>query len=55
MKDFVGNILQNKFFAYCYIFLSGTRRCTPIWGAAVLLRCSWCRNLTAVNCILHWI
>jgi len=24
MNDFVGNILQNKFYAYCYILLSGT-------------------------------
>jgi len=23
--------------------------------AAMLLRCNWCRNLAAVNCILHWI
>ena len=28
MNDFVRNILQYKFYAYCYIFLSGTRRCT---------------------------
>jgi len=35
MNDFVGNILQNKFYAYCYISLSGTRRCTPICGAAM--------------------
>ena len=25
MNDFVGNILQDKFYACCYIFLSGTR------------------------------
>jgi len=37
MNDFVGDILQNKFYAYCYILLSGTRRCTPICGAAMLL------------------
>jgi len=24
MKDFVGNIMQNNFYAYCYILLSGT-------------------------------
>jgi len=57
MNDFVGNILQNKFYACHYILLSGTRpkrRCTPICGAAMLLRCNWCRNLTAVNCILQW-
>jgi len=32
MNDFVGNIMQNKFYAYCYVLLSGTRpkrRCTP--------------------------
>jgi len=55
MNDFVGNILQNNFYAYCYILLSGTGRCTPICGAAMLLRCNWCRNLAAVDCILHWI
>ena len=27
----------------------------PICGATMLLRCHWCRNLAAVNCILHWI
>jgi len=26
MKDFTGNILQNKFYACCYILLSDTRR-----------------------------
>jgi len=51
MYDFVGNILQNKFYAYCYILLSGTRRYTPICGAAILLRYNWCRNLTAISCI----
>jgi len=25
MNDFVGNILQNKFYAHCYILLPGTR------------------------------
>jgi len=55
MKDFVGNILQKKFYGCCYILLSSTRRCTPICGAAMLLRCYWCRNLVAVDCILHWI
>jgi len=35
MNDFVGNILQNKFYPYCYILLSGTRWCTPICGAAM--------------------
>jgi len=41
MNDFVGNILQNTFFVYCYILLSGTRpkrRCTPICGAALQLQ-----------------
>jgi len=40
MNEFVGNILQNTFYACCYILLSGTRpkcRCTPICGAAMLL------------------
>jgi len=40
MINFVGNILQNKFYACCYILLSGTRpkqRWTPICSAAMLL------------------
>jgi len=49
MNDFVGNILQNKFYACGYILLSGTRQCTPICGADMLLRCNWCRNLDAVK------
>jgi len=39
MNDFVGNILQNKFYACSYILLSSTRPkrpCTPIYGAAML-------------------
>jgi len=36
MNDFVGDILQNKFYAYCYILLSGTCRRIPICGAAML-------------------
>jgi len=38
MSNFVGSILQNTFYAYCYILLSGTRpkrRCTSISGAAL--------------------
>jgi len=38
MNDFVGNILQNKLYACCYILLSRTRpkrRCTLICGAAL--------------------
>ena len=49
MNDFVGNILQNKFNAYGYVLLSRTRRCTPICGAGMLLRCNWCRNIDAVE------
>jgi len=40
MNDFVGNILQNTFYACCHILLSGThpkRRCTRICGTATLL------------------
>ena len=40
MNDFVGNILQNKFYACCYILLSSIhpkRRWTLIGGAAMLL------------------
>jgi len=38
MNDFVGNILQNKFYAYWHILLSGTRpkrRCTHFCGVAM--------------------
>jgi len=39
MNDFVGNILQNKFYSYCYILLAGTRpkidAHIPTWVAAV--------------------
>jgi len=49
MNDVVGNILQNTFCAYSYIFLSRTRRCTPICGAGMLLRCNWYRNLGTVK------
>ena len=49
MNDFVGNILQNKLYANGYILLSHTRRCTPINGVGMLLRCNWCRNLDAVE------
>jgi len=51
VNDFVRNILQNKFYAYCYTLLPGTRRCTPICGAACYFGCNWCRNFAAVNCI----
>jgi len=57
MNDFVGNILQNKFYACCYILLSGTRpkrRCTPNCYATYFT-CNRCRNLAAINCILHGI
>jgi len=53
MNDFVGNILQNKFYACCgHILLSSTRLkswCTTHCGAAI--GANWCRNLAAVNCI----
>jgi len=58
MNDFVRNILQYTFYAYCYIFLSGTRRCTHSYLRrcyATYSRCHWCRNPAAVNYILHWI
>jgi len=48
MNDFVGNILQNKFYVCCCILLSAThpkRRCTPTVSAALLcyFRCNWCQ------------
>jgi len=52
MNGFVGNILQNKFYACCYILLSGTRRCTPICGAGMLLKVQLVPNLAVVNCII---
>jgi len=44
MNDFVGNILQNKFYAYCYILLSRTRRCTPIYGLLCYLDATGAEN-----------
>jgi len=61
MNNFVGNILQNKFYACCYILLYQVRVLNTdahLSAAAVLLcyfRCHWYRNLSEVNCILHWI
>jgi len=59
MNDFVGNILQNKFYACCYILLYQVRvlNADAHLPAALLcyFRCRWCRNLAAVNCILHWL
>jgi len=52
MNDFVGNILPNTFYACCYILPlceRPKRRSPPICGAAMLLRCNWCRNLSAVK------
>jgi len=40
MNDFVGNILQTKFYACCYILLSGPcpeHWCTPVCGAHAML------------------
>jgi len=57
MNDFVGNILQNKSYACCYISLSVHALNADTHLSAALLcyvfRCNWCRNLAAVNCILH--
>jgi len=55
MDNFVGNILQNTAVTSCYqahaliadAHLSAALQC--------YFRCNWCRNLAAVNCILHWI
>jgi len=50
MNDFVGNILQYKFYACCYILQSGTRpkrRCRPICGAAL-------GGTTAETSLLRW-
>jgi len=56
MNDFVGNILQNKFYTCCYILLSDTfpKADAPLSVALLCyFRCHWCRNLAAVNCMLH--
>jgi len=48
MNIFLGNILQNKFYACCYILLSGTRpkrRCTPISTLLCYFRCHWCKGV----------
>jgi len=45
MNDFVGNIVQNKFFAYCDILLSGT------YPSAVLL-CYLCATGTETSLLL---
>jgi len=56
MNNFVGNILQNKFYACCYVLLSGARPIhIPTAALLCYFRCHWCRNLSEVNCILHWI
>jgi len=39
INDFLENVLENTFYVYCYILLSGTRpkrRCRTISGAAML-------------------
>ena len=50
MNDFVGNILQNKFYAYGCILLSRTRRCTPICGAGMLLNATGAGTSMLLNC-----
>ena len=57
MNDFVGNILQSKFYACCLILLSGTRpKCRYAHISAVWL-CYFsyysCRNLAVVNCKVY--
>jgi len=59
MNNFVGNILRNKFDVCCYVCyqVHASKTDTHIPTAALLcyFRCHWCRNLSEVNCILHWI
>ena len=46
--------LQKKFEACCCMLPAGPHpkhRCTPICGAAMLLRCNWCRNLAALTAL----
>jgi len=50
MNNFVGNILQNRFYACCCILLSGTRPKPDPHQSAVLqcyFRWNWCRNLNS--------
>jgi len=59
MNGFVGNFLQNKFYACCYILLSGTRlqrRCTPICGAAmylIIIFTKWIWLANSFKCFSH--
>jgi len=60
MNEFVGKILQIKFYPCCYILICQVHALNAeAHLSAVLLcyfRCSWwCRNLAVINCILHWI
>jgi len=55
MNDFVGNILQNKFYACCFISLSFSLQALNAdaqLSAALLcyFRRNWCRNLAAAYC-----
>jgi len=58
MNNFVGNILQNKLYACCCFFyqIHAPKTDTHFPTAALLcyFRCHSCRNLSEVNCILHW-
>ena len=53
MNDFVWNILQNKFYAYCYILLSRTR----LYAALLCyLNATGAETSMLLNCILQgWV
>jgi len=58
MNDFVGNILQNKFYAGVTSYYQvHVLNADANLSAALLcyFTCHWCRNLAAVNWILQWI
>ena len=57
MNDFVGNIVQNTFYACCYIFLSQVHALnadahTPICDAAIALGATGA-EIAVVKCILR--
>ena len=57
MNDFGGNILQNKFYPCCFAIRYTLLKPIHIPNAALLcyFRCHWFRNVSEVDCILHWI
>ena len=53
MNDFVGNILQNKVYAYGYILLSRTRHAHLSAPLVCCLDATGAETLMLLNCILQ--